>query len=195
MKQPGGSDNVGRLFVISGPSGSGKSTLTRATVERTGAYLSVSATTREAGESEQDGLDYFFLSTEEFEKKIQADQFLEYARVFDHYYGTPADNVKEKLAAGKTVLLEIDVQGAMQVFEKFPDATGILVLPPGSDELRGRLENRKRDKTEVIEKRLKKAQWEIEQARSGGRYKHTIVNDDLQEAIEKLVNLIKGRQH
>ncbi|MBN2377317.1 MAG: guanylate kinase [Sedimentisphaerales bacterium] len=193
MKQSGGSDNVGRLFVISGPSGSGKSTLTRAAIKRTGAYLSVSATTRQAGANEQDGKDYFFLTNEEFEKKIQEDQFLEYARVFDHYYGTPAENVKEKLAQGRTVLLEIDVQGAVQVFEKFPDAIGILVLPPDSVELRGRLENRKRDKSEVIEKRLKKAQWEIEQARSGGRYKHTIVNDDLHEAIEKLVNLITGR--
>ena len=99
----------------------------------------------------------------------------------------------DKLKAGETVVLEIDVQGAAQVFAGFSDAVGILVLPPHQEELMRRLRSRGRDDEETIRKRLAKAQWEIEQARSGGHYKHTIVNDDLHEAIEKLVKLITGR--
>jgi len=180
----------GKFFVVSGPSGSGKSTLCREAVKRTGIVLSISATTRPRRDTEVEGKDYYFLSDPEFARKIQAREFLEYARVFDHYYGTPTAPILEKLNAGQNVVLEIDVQGARQVFEKFDQACGILILPPGTDELNRRLQKRGQDDSEVMKKRLAKAQWEIEQAKKCGRYEHTIINDDLGEAIQKLARII-----
>ena len=181
---------TGKFFVVSGPSGSGKSTLSRRAVERAGVALSISATTRPRRETEVQGKDYYFITEEEFTAKIEAGEFLEYARVFDHYYGTPASKVVEKLQAGQNVVLEIDVQGAMQVFEKFAEACGILVLPPSEAELRRRLQQRGQDSPDVIEKRLAKAQWEIEQARTSGRYEYTIVNDDLEDSIQELARIV-----
>lgn len=182
----------GRLFVISGPSGSGKSTLARMAVERTGVKLSISATTRAKGDDEVDGRDYYFLSEAEFLQKIETGEFLEYARVFDNYYGTPRGSVAEQLEQGQIVVLEIDVQGAGQVFEKFSPAEveGILILPPSDEELRRRLESRGRDDDETIDKRLAKAQWEIKKAGASGNYGHTIVNDDLEKAADELVELL-----
>jgi len=183
----------GQLFVVSGPSGSGKSTLVREAIRQTNAQLSVSATTRPQGKNEIDGKDYYFLSEKEFKDKIGAEEFLEYARVFDNYYGTPRQPVIEKLNAGQTVLLEIDVQGAAQVFESFPEAVGILVLPPSDEELYRRLQRRGRDDAETIKKRLAKAQWEIEQARNSKNFKHTLINEDLGEAIKAMIELIGYR--
>lgn len=183
---------TGRLIVISGPSGSGKSTLTREAVARTGARLSISATTRSPGPGEQDGRDYYFLTREAFEAKIAAGEFLEYAEVFGNYYGTPSDTVREALIRGETIILEIDVQGGLQVFERMPEAVGVLILPPGEAVLRERLLTRAREDASVIEKRLAKARWEIEQAQQSGRYRHTIVNDQLAAAIERLVEIVHG---
>lgn len=180
----------GKFFVVSGPSGSGKSTLCREAVKRTGIYLSISATTRPRRETEVQGKDYYFLTEEEFSRKIEAGEFLEYARVFDHYYGTPAGAIREKLNAGQNVVLEIDVQGAMQIFKRFEEACGILILPPGKDELSQRLQKRGQDNSEAIKRRLAKAQWEIEQTKKCGRYEYTIVNDDLEETIQKLVRIV-----
>ncbi|MBN2843179.1 MAG: guanylate kinase, partial [Sedimentisphaerales bacterium] len=177
----------GKLLVISGPSGSGKGTLTRALIERTGAILSISATTRQPGPGEINGKDYFFLTKAEFEAKIAAGELLEYAVVFDNYYGTPAGPVNDMLKAGKTVVLEIDVQGALQVFENTQAARGVLILPPSDQELRRRLISRGRDESRVIEKRLEKARWEIETARTSGKYAIEIVNDDLETAISELL--------
>ncbi len=183
-------ERSGRLFVVSGPSGSGKSTLCRRVVENTGVCLSISATTRPAGAGEVNGRDYFFLSPEEFRQKIMAGDFLEYARVFDHYYGTPADSVLKMLREGKKVILEIDVQGAAQVFEKFPDAIGIFILPPSDAELKNRLRQRGREDQATMDKRLAQAQWEIEQARQNGRYQHMVVNDDLPAACREMIQII-----
>ena len=180
----------GTLFVVSGPSGSGKSTLCRAVLERTDARLSISATTRQIGTGETDGQNYYFLSEQEFLDKVRAGEFLEYARVFDYYYGTPAAPVREMLDQGLTIILEIDVQGAAQVFERFPEARGILVVPPEPAELRRRLCDRGRDDTATIEKRLAQARREVEQAREGGCYQYTIVNGDLEKAIDEMVKLI-----
>lgn len=181
----------GQLFVVSGPSGSGKSTLVREAIRQTNAQLSISATTRPQGKNEIDGKDYYYLSEKEFKDKIGAEEFLEYARVFDHYYGTPRQPVIEKLNAGQTVLLEIDVQGAAQIFDSFPEAVGILVLPPSDEELHRRLQCRGRDDAGTIKKRLAKAQWEIEQARNIKNFKHTLINEDLGEAIKAMIELIK----
>jgi guanylate kinase len=183
---------TGKFFVVSGPSGSGKSTLCRKAVERAGAALSISATTRPRRETEMEGKDYYFITEEEFTAKIEAGEFLEYARVFDHYYGTPADKIIEKLRANRNVVLEIDVQGALQVFEKFAEACGILVLPPSEAELRLRLQQRGQDSPDVVDKRLAKAQWEIEQARTCGRYEYTIVNDDLEDSIQELARIVES---
>jgi len=180
----------GRLFVVSGPSGSGKSTLSREAARQTGTYLSISATTRPPGQSEVDGKDYSFLSKEEFIEKINQNEFLEYAEVFSHYYGTPAPAVRQKLESGQTVVLEIDVQGAKQVFSCYPKAIGILIVPPSRQELGRRLNRRGRDDLVTVKKRLEKAQWEIDQAKVDEHFKHTIVNDDLEQAVEKLGAII-----
>ena len=182
----------GKLFVVSGPSGSGKSTLVRRAVSMTGVSLSVSATTRRRGEKETDGKDYYFMAKEEFEEKIEAGEFLEYAMVFDNYYGTPAGPVNQLLEDGKTVVLEIDIQGALQVFQSAPEAEGVLILPPNDKELRRRLESRGRDDAETINKRLAKAQWEIEQAVSSGNYNYVVVNDDLDESIKEISQILTG---
>jgi len=182
-------ENAGRLFVVSGPSGSGKSTLCREAVKRTDAQLSISATTRLRGKNEIDGKDYFFLAEKDFLQKVDEGEFLEHARVFGNYYGTPAQAVRQQLDQGRNVVLEIDVQGAAQVFASRPNAVGILVLSPDSEELKRRLTHRGRDSTDVIEKRLQKAQQEVEQAQADGHYKHTIVNDKLETAIQELVAL------
>ncbi len=179
----------GKLFVVSGPSGSGKSTLCREAIKRTNVKVSVSATTRGQGKNEVDGRDYYFLSRAEFEAKIAADEFLEYAEVFGNYYGTPAEPVKEMLGQGQTVILEIDVQGATQVFEKFGAAMGILVLAPSAEEIKKRLAGRGRDDEETIQKRLAKALWEIEQAKNNKHYRYTIVNDDVERAIDEMVTI------
>ena len=186
QKQPG------KLFVISGPSGSGKGTLTRGLLKNTNenVVLSISATTRKPGPGEVDGKDYFFISRDEFISKVDKGELLEYAVVFDNYYGTPAEPVKELLAEGKTVILEIDVQGGLQVFENMPEAKGILILPPSDEELEKRLQNRGRDSESVIQKRLEKARWEIDSARNSDRYENEIVNDDLARAIDKIVSIV-----
>ena len=184
----------GKLFVISGPSGSGKSTLAKRAVAQTKMELSISATTRAPGANEVEGKDYYFLSEEDFLRKVEAGEFLEYAQVFDNYYGTPTKPVQEKLVQGKGVVLEIDVQGAQQVFGKLSagQAEGILILPPNEKELRRRLQGRGRDDELTINKRLAKAQWEIAQARTSGNYQHTIVNNDLDKATEQLITILKS---
>lgn len=181
------------LLVVSGPSGSGKSTLCRRLIERTDVKISVSATTRRRGETEVEGEDYYFISEAEFRLMIATDELLEYAEVFGNYYGTPAEPVREMLAQGHTVVLEIDVQGAAQVFARYPKARGVLVLPPDDEELKRRLHGRGRDNAEVIAKRLAKAQWEIEQAKASGRYEDIIINDDLEQAVDEVVALVQEK--
>ena len=183
----------GQLFVVSGPSGSGKSTLSREAVRRTGASLSISTTTRSPGPSEVNGKDYTFISKEEFIEKISQNEFLEYAEVFGHYYGTPATTVHQKIEAGQTIVLEIDVQGAKQVFSRYPNAIGILIVPPNTEELHRRLNQRGRDNVETMKKRLEKAQWEIDQAKVDLHFKHTIINDHLEQAIEELGTIIESK--
>ena len=180
---------TGMLFVVSGPSGSGKSTLCKAAAAQAEAHLSVSTTTRPPGSTEVDGKDYYFIGEDDFLAEIKARQYLEYARVFDYYYGTPAQPVMEKLNQGKTVVLEIDVQGGEQVFEKYPEAIGVLIVPPSLDEMNRRLCHRGRDDTETINKRLDKARAEVERARSNQQYRYIVVNDDVDKSIAELTEL------
>ena len=177
--------------MISGPSGVGKSVITRQVLQQTGARFSVSATTRQPREGEQDGREYRFLPRATFEQMIAAGEFLEWADVFDQYYGTPADAVRNALAAGETILLEIDVQGAQQVHDMMPDATFVLVVPPSEDELARRLRGRGSESEAELAKRLGKAATELATARSNGIYAHQVVNDDLDRAIQEVVDIVK----
>jgi len=189
LMEPKSTKQTGSLFVVSGPSGSGKSTLCKAAAAQAGAHLSVSATTRPPGSTEIDGKDYYFIGEDDFLAEIQAQQYLEYARVFDYYYGTPAQPVMEKLDQGQTVVLEIDVQGGEQVFEKFSEAIGVLIVPPSLDEMKRRLCDRGRDDPGTINKRLDKAWAEVERAQSNQHYRHKVVNDDLDKSIAELTEL------
>lgn len=179
----------GTLYVISGPSGAGKGTLVARLLELVpDVWLSVSATTREPRTGELDGIHYHFLSTERFQELIEADGFVEWALVHSHYYGTPLAPMAERLEAGVTCLLEIDVQGAFQVRERMPQAKLVFIAPPSIEELERRLRGRATDSDEVIAERLHNAAAEMEAA---SRYDYVIVNDDLDRATEELVKVVK----
>lgn len=183
-----------KVVVITGPSGVGKSTILREVLRRTGALFSVSATTRPVRPEEVDGRDYRFVSRGTFEKMIAEAELFEWAEVFGEYYGTPAGPVEQAMADGKTMLLEIDVQGGMQVHEKMPEATFVLVLPPGRGELKRRLAARATERPEVIESRFTRAHEEVLAAQRSGIYTHTVVNDDLAQAIDTVVGIVEQEQ-
>jgi guanylate kinase len=185
----GGTNLPGTLVVLSGPSGVGKSTICRSVVQQIGASLSVSATTRPQGGREVDGKDYWFLSREQFEDKIRCGEFLEYAEVFGNLYGTPADAVREMIAEGKTVILEIDVQGGRAVRKLFPKALLLFILPPDMKALAERIQGRNRgEDAEALRRRLEAAEREIDEAKTF--YTKMIVNDDLEKAIREVVEAI-----
>jgi guanylate kinase len=180
----------GKLIVISGPSGSGKSTICRDVIKRTGAFLSVSCTTRRPGNAEVDGKDYWFISQDDFEKRIAANGFVEYANVYGNYYGTPRQPVEAAVAAGKPAILEIDVQGGLQVKRQYPQAVMVFIMPPTMESLISRIETRGRGEDEQSKKRrLDAAQKEIDIARKA--YDHIVVNDVLQRAIDDVVNIVQ----
>lgn len=185
----------GLLLIISGPSGVGKTTITRG-VERSFAdsVFSVSCTTRPRTEADVEGVDYHFVTRERFEEMERAGDFLESAEVFGNKYGTPAPWVGEQLSRGRLVILEIDVQGAIQVKRRMPGAMGLFILPPSEDELLDRLRKRKREAEEVIQRRFAEAKHEMALARESGVYDHFIVNRDLPEAIAEAVELVSGRR-
>ncbi len=181
----------GILAVVSGFSGAGKGTLMKALLAKYDNYaLSISATTRKPREGEVDGREYFFLTTEEFENLIANDQLIEHARYVSNYYGTPRSYVEEKMAEGKDVILEIEIQGALKVKEKFPQTLLVFVVPPTAEELKKRLVGRGTETMEVIEQRMKRA---IEEAEEMDSYDYILVNDDLDKAVEDLHNLIQSQ--
>ena len=183
-------ENSGTLFVLSAPSGTGKTTIcTRVRKRIPDIVFSVSHTTRAPRPGERHGIDYYFVPTREFERKIEADQWAEWARVHDNYYGTSAQFLDAALARGQTVLLDIDVQGAAQIRKRYPDCVTVFIMPPSMDALRTRLEARQTDDAATIARRLANAEAEIAQK---DLYHHVIVNDDLETAVDETAALISG---
>lgn len=183
----------GILIVLSGPSGVGKGTVRKAVFSRPDAKFeySISMTTRKPREGEVDGVDYFFKTREEFQQLIREGKLLEYAEYVGNYYGTPIDYVKETLASGKDVFLEIEVQGAKQVREKFPDGLFIFLMPPTLDELKKRIIGRGTESVELIHNRMEAAKKEIELT---GMYDYIVENDDVERAVDK-INAIVQAEH
>ena len=181
----------GLLVVVSGPSGAGKGTICQALLERTPLAYSVSATTRKPRAGEVDGVNYHFLSVEAFEKMIEKDELLEWAKVYDNYYGTPLKKVEEKLAAGEDILLEIDTQGAMKVREKFPEGVYIFILPPSLAELERRIRGRDTETEDVLQKRLAAAIDEIE---AGKCYKYVVTNDEVDGAVDSVCAILAAER-
>ena len=180
----------GRLIVISGPSGTGKGSIIKKVMERwPAAEFSISMTTRGKREGEEHGVHYYFATREEFEATIEDGGFLVWADVFGNYYGTPKAPVEKRLAEGADIILDIDIQGAMNVRKAMPGAVLIFILPPSIKELRRRLEHRGTDAQDVIEKRLAKALTEIGTARE---YDYVVVNDDLDVAAEQVLSIVQA---
>ena len=178
----------GVLTVVSGFSGAGKGTVMKRLIQKYDDYaLSISVTTRKPREGERDGIEYFFKTNEEVETMIENDEFLEYARYVDNYYGTPRFYVEEMLAKGKNVILEIEIQGAMQIKAKNPEAVLVFVTPPSFEELRNRLVGRGTETADVIESRLRRASEEAEGMSS---YDYILVNDQVEDCVDRLHQII-----
>ncbi len=185
-------DQPGLLVIVSGPSGVGKSSITHELVRRLDANLIVSMTTRPMGPRDIDGQDYVFINEREFRDLVKLGQMLEYAQVYDNLYGTPKEPVEQAIADGETVILEIDVKGAQQIKQQMPHAVGIFIEPPSEADLLNRLRERKREDEATIQKRFQRASDEMQLAHDLGIYKYTVINDRLDQAIERAVELIEG---
>jgi guanylate kinase len=182
----------GLLIILSAPSGAGKTSLYRALLERTdGVVASVSHTTRPARPGEENGVDYHFVTAEEFDRLVAEGAFLEHARVFDRQYGTSRAAVESERQAGRDVVLEIDWQGARQIRALVPEAVSVFVLPPSREALRERLEDRGQDDPEVIERRMRDAEAEMSHY---GEYDYVIINDEFEQALDSLISVVKAER-
>lgn len=181
----------GILIVLSGFSGSGKGTIMKELMKKhSNVYaLSISATTRAPRVGETDGIEYFFKTKEQFEEMIKNEELIEYAQYVEHYYGTPKAYVTEQLEAGKDVILEIEIQGALKVKEKFPDTLLLFVMPPNASELKERLVGRGTEKMSVIESRMHRA---VEEAEGIENYDYLVINDKLEECVEQVHSIIEN---
>ncbi len=184
----------GSLFIISAPSGAGKTTLCAAVRSRFPDMLySISHTTRSPRAGETDGKDYYFMTVDDFARRIESGGWAEWAKVHGNYYGTSAEFIDQGICAGKDILLDIDVQGTFKILKRYPDSVTIFIMPPSMDVLRQRLETRGTDRRDTIETRMENARQEIAQAQ---HYRHIIVNDNLETAVHELISLIaRYRSH
>ena len=191
--KPKGPDAAdGDLYVISAPSGAGKTSLVQALQSsEPGLHISISHTTRPRRANETDGVNYHFVSEEHFVEMIDADAFLEHARVFDRRYGTSRDTVMTRLSAGEDVILEIDWQGASQVRDRHPGCIGIFILPPSRESLAERLRGRAQDSDEVIARRMRDAVAEMSHYRE---FDYLVINDDFETAVGDLRSIVRGRR-
>ena len=181
----------GILVVVSGFSGAGKGTLIKAMVEKYHNYaLSISATTRKPREGEEEGREYFFVTRDHFETMIKEEQLIEYAQYVNNYYGTPRQYVFQQMADGKDVILEIEIQGALKIKERFPDALLLFVMPPSADELKRRLVGRGTETMEVIDQRLHRA---AEEAAGMTSYDYILINDKVDSCVEAMHQLIQAQ--
>ena len=179
----------GILAIISGFSGAGKGTVVNKLLEKDNYAVSISATTREPRQGEVDGKNYFFKSRDEFENMIENNQLIEYAEYVGNYYGTPRDYVLKKLEEGYDVILEIEMQGALKVKEKFPETALIFITPPSADELKKRLVGRGTETIEQIDKRMSRA---VDECDYMNKYDYIVVNDDLDECVDEIHRLLQS---
>lgn len=179
-----------KLFIVSAPSGAGKTTLCREVMKRfKDITYSISYTTRMPRNGEQDGIDYYFITKEEFKRKIENNKWAEWAEVYGNFYGTSAEFLDTCLASGKRILLDIDFQGTVQIKKLYPDSITIFIMPPSLETLRARLEARDTDTRQVIERRLETAKKEMEKK---DLYRHVIINDQLSRAVSELIKIIES---
>ncbi len=179
----------GMLLIISGPSGSGKGTVVAQIKKDTNISVSISLTTRQPRPGEEHGIHYFFTSVEDFNQKVREDELLEHAQFVGNLYGTPRRYVEEQIEAGKTVILEIDVNGALQVKEKFPQAVLLFLLPPTHSELQRRLETRATENLETIHQRLRRTEDEIKLI---DKYDYLVINDDIDQAACQIRGIVRS---
>lgn len=185
-------NNKGLLIVVSGPSGAGKDTICQKLIkENSNIWMSVSMTTRKPRPLEKDGVDYFFVSSEEFENKIKDNTFLEYASYNDNYYGTPKDKVEEKLNEGKDVILVIDINGAVNIKKIIPSALFIFIMPPDMETLKNRLIGRKTESKDKVVKRFITAYNEVNNYK---KYNYVVVNDKVEDAVNKVKSIIQSEK-
>ncbi|WP_040191782.1 guanylate kinase [Clostridium culturomicium] len=177
----------GQLLVVSGPSGAGKGTICKALIEKNPIWISTSCTTRKPRAGEVEGVNYFFIEREEFLKRIDNDEFLEYAEVYGNFYGTPRSEVLRLLEEGKDVILEIDIQGALKIKSSYPEGVFIFIMPPSMEELRNRITNRGSETPESLKTRLEAAYDEISFA---SKYDYAVVNDEVDKAVKKIESII-----
>ncbi len=185
-------NNKGLLIVVSGPSGAGKDTICQKLIkENSNIWMSVSMTTRKPRPLEKDGVDYFFVSSEEFENKINDNTFLEYASYNDYYYGTPKDKVEEKLNEGKDVILVIDINGAINIKKIIPSALFIFIMPPDMETLKNRLIGRKTESKDKVVQRFITAYNEVNNYK---KYNYVVVNDKVEDAVNKVKSIIQSEK-
>lgn len=184
----------GLLIVISGPSGVGKSSIAHALAHKLDAVFSVSMTTRPQSAQDREGVDYYFVDASTFRAAVEEGRLLEWAEVFGNLYGTPREPVERQLAAGRDVILEIDVAGGRQVKAAKPDALAIFIDPPGEQALLDRLEKRGRDDAATIQRRFSEAKREMADARASGAYDHFVVNENLDRAIDQALAIVQDQR-
>lgn len=182
----------GLLVVLSGPSGSGKGTLIKRVREQyENIRFSISATTRKPREGEIDGKNYFFITTDQFKSMIENDKLVEWVEYCGNYYGTPREYVEESTSQGFDIVLEIEVEGALNIIKRYPECVSIFILPPSFEELRRRIEGRGTEKPDVIDRRLERAKKELEFV---NHYDYVVINDNIEEAASEIVNILSAEK-